>query len=67
VTWKRYVSLGSMAAAAAFPLFAWAGGLDPSLIAASAAIALIIVIKHRTNLQRLSRGAEPRLGERKAE
>lgn len=67
VTWKRYVSLGSVAAAAAFPLLAWAGQRDPSLIAASAAIALVIVIKHRTNLRRLLQGVEPRLGERKAE
>jgi acyl phosphate:glycerol-3-phosphate acyltransferase len=67
VSWKRYVSLGSMAAAAAFPLLAWAGRRDPSLIAASAAIALVIVVKHRTNLRRLLRGAEPRLGEQRAE
>jgi acyl phosphate:glycerol-3-phosphate acyltransferase len=74
VFWKRYVSLGSITAAAAFPLLAWTGQRmgwvangDPWLIAASAAIALIIVIKHRTNLRRLLQGVEPRLGERKAE
>jgi glycerol-3-phosphate acyltransferase PlsY len=73
VYWKRYVSLGSMLAAAAFPLLAWTGQRmgwvadgDPWLIAASAAIALIVVIKHRTNLQRLLQGTEPRLGQRKA-
>jgi glycerol-3-phosphate acyltransferase PlsY len=73
VTWKRYVSLGSMVAAAAFPLFAWTGQRlgwvkdeDPWLIAASAAIALIVVVRHRSNLRRLLRGVEPRLGERKA-
>jgi glycerol-3-phosphate acyltransferase PlsY len=73
VSWKRYVSLGSIVAASSFPLLAWTGqrmgwvaNEDPWLIAASAAIALIVVIKHRTNLQRLLHGAEPRLGERKA-
>jgi glycerol-3-phosphate acyltransferase PlsY len=73
VYWKRYVSLGSVVAAASVPLFAWTGqrmgwvaNEDPWLIAASAAIALIVVIKHRTNLRRLLQGAEPRLGERKA-
>jgi glycerol-3-phosphate acyltransferase PlsY len=73
VYWKRFVSLGSMAAAAAFPLIAWTGqrlgwvrNRDPWLIAASAAIALIIIVKHRTNLRRLLQGSEPRLGERRA-
>jgi glycerol-3-phosphate acyltransferase PlsY len=73
VSWKRYVSVGSMAAAAAFPLFAWTGqrlgwvrNEDPWLIAASAAIALIVIAKHRANLRRLSRGVEPRLGEKRA-
>jgi len=74
VSWKRFVSLGSVAAAALFPLFAWSGqrlgwvrNEDPWLIAASAAIALIVVAKHRTNLRRLLDGVEPRLGERKTE
>jgi len=74
VAWKRYVSLGSMVAAAVFPLLAWAcqrlGWVphgDSWLIAASAAIALIVIVKHRTNLQRLLHGAEPRLGEKKPE
>lgn len=74
VTWKRYVSLGSIAAAAVFPLFAWSGqrlgwvpNRDSLLIAASAVIALIVIAKHRTNLQRLVHGTEPRLGETKAE
>lgn len=74
VYWKRYVSLGSMAAAVSIPVLAWAGqrmgwveGPDPWLILASAAIALLVVIKHRSNLERLRQGIEPRLGERKAE
>ena len=72
VYWKRYVSLGSIVAASSFPLLAWTGRRmgwiasgDPWLIAASAAIALIVVVKHRTNLRRLLQGVEPRLGERK--
>jgi len=73
VAWKRYVSLGSMAAAASMPLLAWIGqrlgwiaGDDPWTIAASAAIALIVIVKHRSNLHRLWQGVEPRLGERRA-
>jgi glycerol-3-phosphate acyltransferase PlsY len=72
VFWKRFVSLGSIVASAAFPLIAWTGqrlgwvrNRDPWLIAASAAIALIIIVKHRTNLRRLWQGSEPRLGERR--
>ena len=72
VAWKRYVSLGSVLAALVFPLLAWAGNrlgwisTDPSVVAASAAIASLVVFRHRSNLRRLRRGAEPRLGERAA-
>ncbi|HEX7182707.1 MAG TPA: glycerol-3-phosphate 1-O-acyltransferase PlsY [Thermoanaerobaculia bacterium] len=72
VLWKRYVSLGSMAAAAVFPLMAWAGHRlgwvehgDPWVLISSAGIALLILIKHRSNLERLRQGVEPRLGERR--
>lgn len=73
VLWKRYVSLGSIVAAMVFPLFAWAGhrlgkmpGVTPSVVIASAAIAALVLFRHRSNLVRLLRGAEPRLGERTA-
>ena len=68
--WKRYVSLASMVAAAVFPLLVWlelrrrwegSGGVW--LLLASAAIALLIVARHATNLRRLRQGTEPRLGE----
>jgi glycerol-3-phosphate acyltransferase PlsY len=72
VLWKRYVSLASIVTAAVFPLLVglgarlgWPGYGDPSLVFASAAIALLIVIKHQRNLRRLWRGTEPRLGERR--
>ena len=72
VVWKRYVSLGSVVAALVFPLLAWAGGQagwivsDPSVVVASAAIAMLVLFRHRSNLARLRRGEEPRLGERTA-
>lgn len=73
VLWKRYVSLGSIVAAMVFPLFAWAGhrlgkmpDVTPSVVIASAAIAALVLFRHRGNLRRLLRGAEPRLGERTA-
>lgn len=73
VLWKRYVSLGSIVAALVFPLLAWAGHLlgwipdvTPSVVIASAAIAALVLFRHRSNLARLRRGAEPRLGEKAA-
>jgi glycerol-3-phosphate acyltransferase PlsY len=74
VLWKRYVSLGSIVTAALFPLLAglgarlgWTEHGGPWLVASSAAIALLIVIKHRQNLRRLWQGTEPRLGKRRTE
>jgi glycerol-3-phosphate acyltransferase PlsY len=74
VAWKRYVSLGSMVTAAAFPFLAWLGhwmGWSDHggswLFASSAAIALLIVSTHTRNLQRLRDGTEPRLGESRPE
>jgi glycerol-3-phosphate acyltransferase PlsY len=64
----RYVSLGSVAAAALFPLLAW--GLHeygrPGQLALMAAASLLIVWKHRQNLVRLVSGLEPKLGAKKA-
>ncbi len=67
----RFVSLGSIAAAVAFPLFlaveraaGWASA-DRWLLAAGTGIAALIVWKHRSNLARLRRGTERRLGERR--
>ena len=74
VTWKRYVSVGSMITAAAFPLLAWAGHRlgwsdygGPWLLGSAAAIALLILIRHASNLRRLRDGTEPRLGEPRPE
>lgn len=68
VAWKRYISLGSMVAAACFPLIlaaAAALGHPPAdggwAVLAAALIALLILVRHRGNLARLRRGAEPRM------
>jgi glycerol-3-phosphate acyltransferase PlsY len=72
VSWKRYVSLGSILAASLFPLFIYASQRlgwedpDPWLLLAGVLIALVVVVKHRPNLERLRQGTEPRLGERRA-
>lgn len=61
VVWlTRYVSLGSVVAAAIAPIAVWAehGGLCALLCLFCA---LLLVIKHRSNLRRLARHTEPKL------
>ena len=64
VVYWRYVSLGSLAAAAAMPLliyFLWAPRHAPIIVdAGTLAIALLVIYKHDGNLQRLVEGTEPR-------
>lgn len=65
VAFWRYVSLGSVSAAAAMPLliyFLWAPRHAPPLTVTLGALAaaLLIIYKHRGNLQRLLEGVEPK-------
>jgi glycerol-3-phosphate acyltransferase PlsY len=65
VVFWRYVSLGSIAAAAAIPLliyFLWAPHHAPPLTVTFGALAaaLLVVYKHDANIQRLVEGREPR-------
>jgi glycerol-3-phosphate acyltransferase PlsY len=64
VAMLRYVSLGSVAAAAAFPLLAWAlhEYVEPEQLLLIAAASLLVVWKHRHNIARLAAGSEPKLG-----
>jgi len=60
----RYVSLGSVIAAALLPILAW--GLheyvEPKQLLLMAATSLLIIWKHRYNLGRIAGGTEPKLG-----
>ena len=60
----RYVSLGSVAAAVAFPVLAWAlrEYSDPRQVALIAAVSLLVIWKHRQNIGRLAAGTESKLG-----
>lgn len=63
IFWK-YVSLGSVSAAAAMPLliyFLWAPGHAPPLVLTigTLAVSMLIAYKHRGNLRRLVVGTEP--------
>jgi glycerol-3-phosphate acyltransferase PlsY len=68
VAWKRYVSLGSIAALASFPLFVLllaARGDSPRdvpFLVSSALVPALAVWKHRGNIARLLAGTERRLG-----
>jgi acyl phosphate:glycerol-3-phosphate acyltransferase len=65
VAFWRYVSLGSLSAAAAMPLlvyFLWAPGHAPPLVITLGTLfaAALIFYKHDANLQRLVDGTEPK-------
>ena len=66
----HYVSLGSLAAAAAIPLlvyFLWAPHFAPPNIVTvgSLAVAALVIFQHRGNIGRLTRGEEPKFSFRK--
>jgi glycerol-3-phosphate acyltransferase PlsY len=65
VIFWRYVSLGSISAAAAMPLliyFLWAPHHAPPLVITigTLAVAVLVIYKHDGNLQRLVEGVEPK-------
>lgn len=62
---SRYVSLGSILAAVAFPIFALLlphAERTPAEIAVLFLIPLIVIVKHHENIARLMRGKEYRFG-----
>jgi glycerol-3-phosphate acyltransferase PlsY len=63
-----YVSVGSIAAAAAFPLADWTlqpGRRNPTDLGLDCLIAAFIIWKHRENIARLLAGTENRFGHRR--
>jgi glycerol-3-phosphate acyltransferase PlsY len=61
----RLVSLGSLAAAVAAAVAAvWFHGVTPVSLGI-VAVAILIVVRHRENIERLRRGAETRLGSKR--
>lgn len=54
----RYISLGSIAAAAAMPLMVWFSPHSQELLIATAVISAIVIIKHHANISRLVAGTE---------
>ncbi len=65
VAFWRYVSLGSIAAAASLPLLTYLlyapGHAPPRSVSVSTTLAAVmIILRHRPNIERLIRGTEPR-------
>ena len=66
VIFWRYASLGSIAAAAALPVFVYLlyapGHAPPELVnLGTLLIAVLVIAKHKTNVERLIAGTEPRI------
>ena len=61
----RYVSLGSLIAAASMPLLLVIIGSPKPVVLLSMAFALLIFIKHKANIQRLLNGTENKSGTKK--
>jgi glycerol-3-phosphate acyltransferase PlsY len=62
---SKYVSLGSIIAAALLPAYALMLKSNRALVIISTIIAVLIVIKHKSNIQKLLTGTENRITERK--
>jgi glycerol-3-phosphate acyltransferase PlsY len=56
----RYVSLGSISAAAVMPLVVWMQGGSGKLIIVTLVIAVVVIAKHHENIRRLLAGTESR-------
>lgn len=61
----RYSSLAALLSIAAAPVFSWYIGGDLQLAQFTAMVAVLIWLRHRTNIVRLLKGEEPRIGGRR--
>ncbi|MDD3839934.1 MAG: glycerol-3-phosphate 1-O-acyltransferase PlsY [Clostridia bacterium] len=61
----KYVSLGSIVSAASYPVIALLLKKDNLSIIFAFIVGLMIIIKHRSNINRLISGTEPKIGEKK--
>lgn len=59
---SRTVSLSSIIAAAAAPAVFWCFSYATAVVAAGAVLAAMIIVRHRSNIQRLLAGTEPKFG-----
>lgn len=59
----RYVSLGSLIFAVGLPISVWLANEPPAFVWFSLGIAILMVIRHWSNIKRLVRGTENRIGQ----
>ena len=62
---SRYVSLGSICAAASLPFAAWLTHQSPTIIFVTGLMGGLAIYKHKGNIQRLLNGTENRIGAKK--
>ena len=62
----RYISLGSMIAAASLPISAYLLHRSVALISIAGVIALFVIVRHRANISRLLAGTESKIGQKKS-
>jgi glycerol-3-phosphate acyltransferase PlsY len=62
---SRYVSLASITAALLLPVMVWFWGGSAVLAGITVFLSLMALYKHRSNIQRLLAGTEPRFGRKK--
>jgi glycerol-3-phosphate acyltransferase PlsY len=60
VWWSRYISLGSILAAAVMPILVGLLDRRPPLVLMTVAVAALVVWKHKENIKRLREGTENR-------
>jgi len=63
----RYVSLGSITAALCFPFLVAFMEKDIIYIVFAVFVSLLVIIRHRSNIVRLCKGTENKLGAKKNE
>lgn len=61
---SRYVSLASMLSLSAVPFLLFCFGAPRAYVAAAAVLALLTMIRHRANIERLLAGTESRVGKK---
>lgn len=62
----RYSSLAALVAAVAAPVYAMLFHLRPELVIATAIMAMLLIWRHKSNIQNLMTGKESRIGSKKA-
>jgi glycerol-3-phosphate acyltransferase PlsY len=61
----RFVSLASICASFSLPFATWLTGGDSTMILITAAMTTLAIYKHKSNIQRLLKGTETRIGSKK--